>query len=86
MEKSMTSRCFTVWAVWVIALPLLAACGGSYYQVTDTSSGKSYYTRDIDRDDGRARFKDNASGDKVNLDSFEVRKITEQQYRNAVRK
>jgi len=86
MKKSMTSRHFPAWTAWVLALPLLAACGGNYYQVTDTGSGKSYYTRDVDREDGHARFTDKASGDKVNLDSFEVRKITEQQYENAVHK
>ena len=86
MKKSMTSRRFPAWTVWVIALPLLAACGGNYYQVTDTGSGKSYFTRDIDRDDGHARFTDKVSGDKVNLSGFEVKEITEQQYKNAVRK
>lgn len=85
MKKSMISRHVPAWAALVIALPFLTACGGNYYQVTDTGSGKSYYTRDIDRDDGHIRFTDKASGDKVHLDSFEVREITRQQYRNAVR-
>ena len=62
----------------------LAACGG-YYQVTDRASGKSYYTKDVDRDDGHVRFKDRATGDDVTLDSSEVSEITEQQYKNAVR-
>ena len=86
MEKSMNSRRCLAWAAWLVALPLLAACGGNYYQVTDTASGKSYYTRDIDRDDGHVRFTDKVSGDDVNLDGFEVKEITGQQYRNAVRK
>jgi hypothetical protein len=64
---------------------LLAGCGGSYYQITDTNSGKSYYTRDVDRDDGHVEFTDKATGDKVGLDKFEIREVTSQQYKNAVR-
>lgn len=44
----------------------------------DNASGKSYYTRDIDRDDGHVRFKERANGDDVTLDSAEAREITEQ--------
>jgi hypothetical protein len=70
----------------VVSLALLAACGGNYYQVTDTNSGKAYYTCDIDKDDGHVRFTDKATGDKVNLDSVEIREITREQYKNAVGK
>ena len=85
MKTLMTSKRLRTWAA-LAALPLLAACGGHYYQVTDTASGKAYYTRDIEHEDGHARFVDKATGDKVNLSGFEVRKITEDQYKNAVRK
>ena len=68
------------------ALIGLAACGGSYYEVTDVGSGKAYYTRDVDRDDGHLRFKDEASGDKITLGSGEVRRLTREQYQAAVRK
>lgn len=78
-------QAYLAWSLLAAALPLLAACGG-YYQVTDTHSGKSYYTRDVDHDDGHVRFVDKASGDKVNLDSVEVRELTRQQYENAIRK
>jgi hypothetical protein len=84
MNPLMSSKRLRTWSA-LAAISLLAACGG-YYQVTDTASGKSYYTRDIDRDEGHARFVDKASGDKVNLSGFEVRRITEEQYENAVRK
>lgn len=70
----------------VVSLTLLAACGGHYYQVTDTNSGKAYYTCDIDKDDGHVRFTDKATGDKVNLNSAEIREITREQYKNAVGK
>lgn len=68
----------------VCAVVLLAGCGGDYYQVTDAAGGKTYYTRSIDHDDGSVRFKDQASGDEVILNSSEVREVTPQQYRNAV--
>lgn len=86
MKPLMTGQRFLVWATMVLAMPLLAACGGNYYQVTDVSSGKAYYTRDVDHENGHVRFTDKANGDEVNLDAYEVREITKQQYRNAVRK
>lgn len=92
MKTSMTGKRIerikqlVAWAALASAVPLLAACGGKYYQVTATDSGKSYYTRDIDRKDGRVEFTDKASGDEVTLDSSEVREITPQQYRNALHK
>lgn len=72
-------------AVVLMSAALLTACGGNYYQVTDTDSGKSYYTRDVDRDDGHVEFTDKTTGDKVGLDKFEIREVTRQQYKNAVR-
>ena len=86
MKTLMTGKRFLAWTTLISALPLLAACGGNYYQVTDVTSGKDYYTRDVDHDNGHLRFTDKASGDKVNLDSYEVREITGQQYKNAVGK
>lgn len=74
------------WTALAVAMPLLAACGGNYYQVTAADGGKSYYTRDIEHKKGHVQFTDEASGDEVSLDSSEIREITAQQYRNAVRK
>lgn len=71
-------------SVLVGAVVLLAGCGGDYYQVTDAAGGKTYYTRSIDHEDGSVRFKDEASGDEVILNSSEVREVTSQQYRHAV--
>ena len=85
METLMTRQRYLAWTILAATLPLLVACG-SYYQVTDTNSGKAYYTRDVDREDGHVRFVDKASGDKVNLDSVEVRKVSREQYENAIRK
>lgn len=85
MKTLMTSKRLRIWTA-LAAIPLLAACGGNYYQVTAAGSGKAYYTRDVDHEDGHLRFTDKATGDKVILDNAEVREITRQQYKNAVRK
>jgi len=86
MKILMTGKRFPAWTTLVLAIPFLAACGGNYYQVTDVSSGKTYYTRDIDHEKGHLRFTDKASGDDVSLDGYEIREITGQQYKNAVGK
>lgn len=86
MKTLMTSKRVVAWTSLVFVAPLLAACGGNYYQVTDTSSGKSYYTRDVGQEDGHVQFTDRASGDEVILNGVEIREITRQQYKNAVRK
>lgn len=86
MKTAMTNKRALAGAALAIAVALLAACGGKYYEVTATDSGKSYYTRDVDRKNGHVEFTDKASGDEVTLDSSEVREITPQQYKNAVRK
>lgn len=86
MKTSITSKRAAGWATLALAVPLLAACAGDYYQVSDVDSGKSYYTRDVDRDDGHVQFTDKATGDKVSLDKFEIREVTRQHYQNAVGK
>jgi hypothetical protein len=81
-EAIMDSRkFFTRTALVAIALPLVAC--HSYLEVTDTQTGKSYYTRDVDHEDGRLRFKDEATGARVNLGNSEVHEVTREQYRNA---
>lgn len=86
MTISIHGKRAVAWPAMLVSLPLLAACGGSYYQVTESGSGKSYYTRDVDRDDGHLEFTDRATGDKVGLDKYEIREVTPQQYKNAVGK
>jgi hypothetical protein len=69
-----------------LSLFLLAACGGSYYRVKDTASGRVYYTRDVDtkRRTGAVDFKDAKSGAKVTLQSSEVEKISEADYQKGL--
>ncbi|HEX5136926.1 MAG TPA: hypothetical protein VFY93_08145 [Planctomycetota bacterium] len=68
------------------ALLLVGGCAGRYYRVTDTSSGRVYYTRDVDtkRRSGAVDFKDGKSGAKVTLQSSQVEKISEAQYQQGL--
>jgi hypothetical protein len=72
--------------ILLLSLLLLAACGGRYYRVTDTSSGRVYYTRDVDtkRRTGTVDFKDAKTGAKVTLQSSAVEKISEAQYQQGL--
>jgi hypothetical protein len=66
------------------AITGVGAAGGCarYYEVTDPTSGKAYYTRDVDhrRLAGYVKFKDAKSGSRVTLQSSQVRKISEAEY------
>lgn len=75
-------------AILLLSLFLLGACAGHYYRVTDTSSGRVYFTRDVDtkRRSGAVDFKDAKSGAKVTLQSSQVEKITEAQYQQGLAK
>ena len=70
----------------LLTLVFLGACSGKYYRVTDTSSGRVYYTRDVDtkRRTGAVDFKDSKSGAKVTLQSSQVEKISEAQYQQGL--
>lgn len=70
----------------LFALLALAGCGGHHYRVTDTSSGRVYYTRDVDtkRRTGAVDFKDAKTGAKVTLQSSQVEKISKAQYRQGL--
>ncbi len=70
----------------------LAACllatGCTYYSVTDPASGKVYYTDNWNQkrhdQSGAIRFKDAATGDEVTLQSSQVRKISEERFKEMV--
>jgi hypothetical protein len=65
-------------------LILLAASGcTSYYQVTDPTNGKTYYTTKLEsHDSGSTTFTDARTGEDVTLQNTQVAKITEQQFDN----
>jgi len=55
---------------------------GSYYEVTDNSSGEVYYTDNLSRESrGAVEFTDPASGAVISLGAASVREISEDEYR-----
>jgi hypothetical protein len=65
---------------------LLGGCGGDYYRVNDPAGDRQYYTKDIDQaKTGAISFKDEKSGSKVTLQSSEVKKISEDEFKSAVK-
>ena len=64
----------------VAAALMLTGCT-TYYRVTDPSSGKVYYTKDINhRDGGAISLKDAATGDQVTLQNSQVSKVSKEEF------
>lgn len=67
-------------------ITLVAGCGGNYYQVNDPSGAKQYYTTDIDKTKaGAITFKDAKSGSTVTLQSSEIKEISKDEFKSAVK-
>ena len=65
---------------------LLAGCGGNYYRVNDPAGDRQYYTSDIDKTKtGAITFKDEKSGSVVTLQSSEVKEISKDEFKAAVK-
>jgi hypothetical protein len=65
---------------------LLAGCGGNYYKVNDPAGNRLYYTTEIEQSKaGAVTFKDKKSGSKVTLQSSEVKQISEDEFKAAVK-
>jgi len=65
---------------------LVAGCGGNYYRVNDPAGDRQYYTSDIDQTKtGAITFKDEKSGSVVTLQSSEVKEISEDEFKAAVK-
>ena len=65
---------------------LLAGCGGGYYRVNDPAGDRLYYTSDIDQTKtGAITFKDEKSGSVVTLQSSEVKEISKDEFKAAVK-
>jgi hypothetical protein len=78
----------TTIALWIFCgmAGLLAGCGGSYYRVNDPAGDRQYYTSDIDKSKaGSITFKDEKSGSVVTLQSSEVKEISEDEFKAAVK-
>lgn len=67
-------------------LAALAGCGSDYYRVNDPAGTTQYYTTDIDHTKtGTITFKDEKSGSVVTLQSSEVKQISEDEFKAAVK-
>ena len=78
----------TTIALWTLCgmAGLLAGCGGSYYRVNDPAGDRQYYTSDIDKTKtGAITFKDEKSGNVVTLQSSEVKEISKDEFKAAVK-
>jgi hypothetical protein len=65
----------------LVAAVMTSSGCGNYYRVTDPSSGKVYYTRDINhRDGGAISLKDAATGDQVTLQNSQVSKVSKEEF------
>ena len=68
----------------LLGLTLLSAGGcASYYQVTDTNTGKVYYSTGSQMeqtDSGATTFVDAVTGDRDTLQNTQVAKITKEQF------
>lgn len=75
-------------ALWILCgmAGLLAGCGGDYYRVNDPAGTRQYYTTDIDQTKtGAITFKDEKSGSVVTLQLSEVKQISEDEFKAAVK-
>ena len=60
-----------------VLLVAVAGCGSTYYKITDTNSGRAYYTtgyQDLGYGQGM-RFTDMKTGSQVTLPATEIKKI-----------
>ncbi len=70
-----------------LCLPLLVSGCASYRCVTDPTTRKVYYTKDLDdRGNGAVVFKDAATGERVTLQNSEVKKIKRSEFKQALPK
>ena len=72
---------------WVVCglIAVLASCT-TYYKVNDPAGSKLYYTTGIDQTKaGAITFKDEKSGSTVTLQSSEVKEISEEEFKAAVK-
>lgn len=73
----------------LVCTAVLLGSGCTYYEITDPTTDKTYYTTNWDRKDNRSgvlQFKDMATGKQVTLTNAEVGKISEKQYKSAIGK
>jgi len=80
--ETMTSRLLQFSRILVLFITLCSFFGcTNYYRVTNPTTGKAYYTTELDREgDGVLEFTDARTGEKVTLPGSEVREITKEEF------
>ena len=72
----------TGWLVVMLCVGFAVVGCASYYKVTDPTSGKIYYTKDIAyARSGAVKLKDARTGGIIVIQNSEVNKISEQDYK-----
>jgi hypothetical protein len=73
--------------LWMLSgLVLMTAGCTSYYRISDPAGTKEYYTTDIDKTrSGSISFKDAKSGSTVTLQASDVKEISEDDFKAAVK-
>jgi hypothetical protein len=68
----------------LVAVGLVLLCAGgctTYYKVTDPTTGRAYYTTELQhKNSGAATLKDARTGNKVNLQNSEVQTISKEEF------
>jgi hypothetical protein len=68
-----------------LSLASVGCSSSSYYIVNDPFTGKTYYTKDVDRfNSGNVTFKDEKTGKKVSIQNSEVQEVTGPEYEKAL--
>ena len=69
-------------ATLLLGVALAAVSGGcaSYYQVTDLSNNKEYYTTEVRQKDGATMLKDGKTGSQITIQNSAVKPITKEEY------
>lgn len=62
-----------------VGLVVLAGCT-NYYQVTDTSNGKQYFTTQVNHKSGATMFKDGKTGNQLTIQNTEVKTIKKEEF------
>jgi hypothetical protein len=86
MTRRQIMRISRVTLVAALAIASVTAGCTTYYRVTDPASGRKYYTDEVKRSNGSARFKDHVTGAEVNLPASEVLEVKEDEYKKATGK
>jgi uncharacterized protein YceK len=77
----------TLMRISMIAMVAILAGCASYYKVTDTTSGRTYYTEGVEQERaGAVKFKDAKTGAQVTLPSTEVIEVSSDEFEKATAK